>query len=71
MRLLKSPLIAGALAAALMSTTGYCVLQRGEAPSPASPPYIPAPMFLVPEIIEPFPIDPLPGFEVRSEPLPN
>lgn len=71
MRLNTAPLLGAALAAALMSTTGYCVLRTGapEPPPVALP--LPAPMILVPELIEPFPIDPLPGFEVRSHPLPN
>lgn len=71
LKVLRSPVLAGALAAALMSTTGYCVLQRGE-PPPAPPTILyPAPMIGAPELIEPFPIDPLPGLEVRSDPLPN
>ena len=71
MRLKTAPVLGAALAAALMSTTGYCVLQRGPAPAPAPALMLPAPMLLAPELIEPFPIDPLPGLEVRSDPLPN
>lgn len=71
MRKLKTPAVAAAVAALLMSTTGYCVLQRGE-PPPAPPTMLfPAPMLGAPELIEPFPIDPLPGLGVRSAPLPN
>ena len=68
MRLKTAPVLGAALAAALMSTTGYCVLQRGEAPAPAPAPLYPAPMIGSPEIIEPFPLDPIPGLEVRSHP---
>jgi hypothetical protein len=71
MRLLKSPVLAGALAAVLMSTTGYCVLSRGETPAPAPVSLLPAPMIGAPELIEPFPLDPLPGLEVRSDLLTN
>ena len=71
MRLLKSPVLAGALAAVLMSTTGYCVLQRGAAPTPPPTSLPPAPMIGAPELIEPFPIDRLPGLEVRSDLLSN
>lgn len=71
MRLKTAPVLGAALAAALMSTTGYCVLQRGEVQPGPPTSLLPAPMMMAPENIEPFPIDPLPGLEVRSDPLPN
>lgn len=68
MRLKTAPVLGAALAAALMSTTGYCVPQRGQAPAPAPPILYPAPMIGSPETIEPFPLDLIPGLEVRSHP---
>lgn len=70
-KILRSPLLGAALAAALASTTGYCVLRTGPTEPPPPIMLLPEPMVLAPEVIEPFPIDPLPGLEVRSAPLPN
>ncbi len=56
MNLFRSPVIAVAIATALASTTGYCVLQKGYPPVPAPPAEQPAPTRLLPDAIIPYPL---------------
>ena len=59
MKALRSPLIAGALAAALASTTGYCVLTNTGDGEPPLAPATTAPVRLLPEAIVPHPLEDL------------
>lgn len=62
MRLLRTPLIAGAIAAALASTTGYCVLTNAPDGLPPAPPASAPPTRLLPEAVVPHPLeDPSPA----------
>lgn len=56
-----SPLLAGAIAAALMGTTGYCVVSKGPGFPDASPPVLTKPLGLLPEAIIPYPLEDLPA----------
>ncbi len=59
MNRLRSPALVVAVATALASTTGYCVLQKGDPPVLVSPPETSAPTRLFREPILPYPlIDP-------------
>jgi len=57
-KFLRSPLLAGAIAATLASTTGYCVLQRGDPDEPPPAPVWSPPVRLLPEAVIPYPIPP-------------
>lgn len=52
---LRSPTIAAALAAALVSTTGYCVLRTGTPDEPPPAPVMTSPLRLLPEALLPYP----------------
>ncbi len=54
---LKNPAIAGALAAAIASTTGYCVLQRGVPDEPPPVPATTSPVRPLPEAVLPYPLE--------------
>ncbi len=56
----KSPLLGVALATALASTTGYCVLTNLPAEERPRPPVFQAPVPLLPEAIVPYPLVDLP-----------
>ncbi len=56
----KSPLVGVALATALASTTGYCVLTNMPASERPSAPGMPGPVRLLPEAIVPYPLEDLP-----------
>lgn len=56
---LRSPLLGAALAAALASTTGYCVLTNTGDGLPPPPPATSPPVRLLPEAIVPYPLEDL------------
>lgn len=62
MRLRTAPLLGAALAAALASTTGYCVLRTGPADEAAPGPALYAPTRLLPSAIIPFAPEKLESF---------
>ncbi len=56
---LRNPAIAAAIAAALASTTGYCVITRGAPDEPLPAPVRSSPLGLLPEAVLPYPpVDP-------------
>ena len=54
---LRSPLIGAAIAAALASTTGYCVLTNTPDGKPPTPPVVSSPIRLLPQAVVPFPLE--------------
>ncbi len=57
MKNLKTPLIAAALAAAIATTTGTCIITRGGPVAPPLPAEPPSPVRLLPEAVVPYPLD--------------
>lgn len=53
-----NPVLAGALAAALAGTTGYCVVTKSPDPPPPHPAVTVPPARLLPEAVEPYPLLP-------------
>ncbi len=58
---IRSPLVGVAIATALASTTGYCVLTNLPAEERPRPPVFQAPVPLLPEAIVPYPLVDLPA----------
>ncbi len=56
----RSPLVGAVIAAALASTTGYCVLTNAPDGLPPSAPATVAPTSLLPEAVIPYPLKDLP-----------
>jgi len=50
----RTPMIAGAVVAALASTTGYCVLTNNPSLAPAPATYVSPPVRLLPQAIVPY-----------------
>lgn len=55
---IHTPGIALAIATALASTTGYCVLMKGPTPPPEPTPAVSPPVRLLPPAIVPFSVEP-------------